>query len=68
MRDLVSTAAVEGRLGATLAGPSTGYAFVYSLEILLLLCTLVALGPLVRSDGKDQAPIGPRFGLREFPI
>jgi BCD family chlorophyll transporter-like MFS transporter len=67
-RDLVSGAAIAGNLGPTLAGPSTGYAFVYSFEILLLLGTLVALGPLVRSGGTDPVPTATRFGLREFPI
>jgi BCD family chlorophyll transporter-like MFS transporter len=67
-RDLVSSAAVSGRLGHTLADASTGYAFVYSFEIVLLLATLVALGPLVRSDHSDTAPAGTRFGLTEFPI
>lgn len=65
-RDLVSAAAVAHDLGSTLAGPSTGYAFVYCTEILLLLGTLVALGPLVRGRG-DAIP-STRFGLSEFPI
>ena len=66
-RDLVSAAAVAHDLGATLAGPATGYGFVYGVEILLLLSTLVALGPLVRGrDANSSAPS--RFGLSEFPI
>ena len=65
-RDLVSDAAVAGDLGPVLAGPVTGYAFVYSVEIVLLLGMLVALGPLVR--GSDAARAEPRFGLSEFPI
>lgn len=67
-RDLVSSAASHGYLGTTLADPSTGYAFVYSIEIGLLLVTLVALGPLVRSDVTRPVPANTRFGLREFPI
>lgn len=67
-RDLVSAMAVAGDLGATLAGSSTGYLFVYSVEIVLLLCTLVALGPLVRSDLTNPARGGTRFGLSAFPI
>jgi BCD family chlorophyll transporter-like MFS transporter len=67
-RDLVSSAASAGYLGKTLADPSTGYAFVYSIEIALLLVTLIALGPLVRSDGTNPVPGNTRFGLREFPI
>ena len=63
VRDLVSSAAVETRFGATLAAPATGYGFVYVFEILLLLGTLVALGPLVRSQQTRRVP----FGLSEFP-
>ena len=47
-----------------LAGPVTGYAAVYLAEILLLLATIVALGPLVRGAGAPPS----RFGLSEFPI
>ena len=67
-RDLVSAAATSGELGATLAGPSTGYAFVYGIEIVLLLGTLVALGPLVRRGDAGSASTTTRFGLSEFPI
>ncbi|WP_227698591.1 BCD family MFS transporter [Sphingomonas hengshuiensis] len=67
VRDMVSAAAVAQDLGPTLAGPATGYTFVYCVEIMLLLATLVALGPLV---GGTRNPILPprRFGLSEFPI
>jgi len=67
-RDLVSNAAIAGRLGPTLAGPSTGYAFVYSTEIVLLFATLIALGPLVRNDTTQPVAGSTRFGLTEFPI
>jgi BCD family chlorophyll transporter-like MFS transporter len=46
--DLGATLAVRGTFGDALADPVTGYAFVYTTEIVLLLATLVALGPLVR--------------------
>jgi BCD family chlorophyll transporter-like MFS transporter len=51
-----------------LADPSTGYVSVYAFEIILLLATIIALGPLVRGRpvAADQAPT--RFGLSEFPI
>jgi BCD family chlorophyll transporter-like MFS transporter len=67
-RDLVSNAAIAGHLGPTLAGPSTGYAFVYSIEIVLLFATLIALGPLVRSNSVNTIAGSTRFGLTEFPI
>ena len=35
---------------SALASPATGYSFVYHLEMYLLFATLVALGPLVRSQ------------------
>ncbi len=53
--------------GGTEAARATGYTAVYSIEILLLLIGLVAIGPLVgrnRNAGKNApAP----FELREFP-
>ncbi|MBY0520754.1 MAG: BCD family MFS transporter [Sphingomonas sp.] len=64
-RDIISAAAVARDLGTTLAAPTTGYGFVYCVEILLLLATLVALGPLVRGLADQPKP---RFGLTEFPI
>lgn len=67
LRDLVHGLAMGGALGPALALPTTGYAFVYHLEIGLLFITLVALGPLVRRGratvGRPAAP----FGLAQFP-
>jgi BCD family chlorophyll transporter-like MFS transporter len=67
-RDAISAAAVAHDLGTTLAGPSTGYGMVYCFEIILLLATIVALGPLVRGRSSDQVAHPARFGLSEFPI
>jgi BCD family chlorophyll transporter-like MFS transporter len=66
-RDLISAAAVRGDLGATLAGPGTGYAAVYLVEIALLVFMLVVLGPLVRDGEAQDAPSPARFGLSQFP-
>jgi BCD family chlorophyll transporter-like MFS transporter len=67
LSDLVSAAAMRGALGEALAGPATGYVFVYHLEIALLFAALVAIGPLVRAtQGSLQVPL-PRLGLAEFP-
>jgi BCD family chlorophyll transporter-like MFS transporter len=66
-RDAISAAAVARDLGTTLAGPSTGYGMVYCFEIILLLATIVALGPLVRGRQPDDAGRTTRFGLSEFP-
>ncbi|WP_442681092.1 BCD family MFS transporter [Sphingomonas sp. ASY06-1R] len=68
IRDTVSSAAVARDLGTTLADPFTGYAFVYCIEIALLISTIVALGPLVRGRGPDPVSAPTRFGLSEFPI
>ncbi|KQN15074.1 MULTISPECIES: BCD family MFS transporter [unclassified Sphingomonas] len=72
LRDLVSASAMAGAYGPTLATRVTGYAAVYGVEILLLLGTLVALGPLVRGRGAIVDAVGerpvPRFGLSEFPV
>lgn len=67
IRGSVSQAATAGALGPTLAGPATGYATVYCVEMLMLLGTLVALGPLVRARAGDPSP-STRFGLSAFPI
>ena len=68
LRDLVSRLAVADDLGATLADRATGYTTVYLIEILLLLATLVVVGPLVGRD-RNHAPKqkAARFGLAEFP-
>ncbi len=66
-RDSISAAAIANRLGSTLAAPSTGYVAVYGFEIVLLLGTIVALGPLVRGVA-SPTPVTGRFGLSEFPI
>jgi BCD family chlorophyll transporter-like MFS transporter len=47
LRDLVGALASQGIFGAALARPSTGYAFVYALEIGLLVVTIVVMGALV---------------------
>ena len=65
MRDGIGALARDGALGAALAGPATGYAAVYQLEILLLFAMLAALGPLVRGIAAPRSPTA--FGLSEFP-
>jgi BCD family chlorophyll transporter-like MFS transporter len=68
LRDGISTLAVEGQLGSALQLPSTGYSFVYHIEILLLFVTLVALGPLVRVKGLSSSqPNAGKFGLVQHP-
>jgi len=57
-RDAVSALAVQGAFGEALAGPATGYGTVYTIELLLLFATLVALGPLVR-PARNVSLVGP---------
>ena len=70
VRDGVAHAALGGRLGEAMAGPATGYAVVYHLEIGLLLLSLAVLGPLVRRTAVPHDPT--RIGraplrLTDFP-
>ena len=63
LRDIAGALATQGYFGTTLARPSTGYAFVYALEIGLLVATIVVMGSLV-GDGRrlavaPQMPVGP---------
>lgn len=67
IRDGMAYFAMADGLGSTLADRATGYGTVYCLEILLLLVTLVVLGPVIglgRSQNTDDME---SFGLSEFP-
>jgi BCD family chlorophyll transporter-like MFS transporter len=48
INDAGGALAARGAFGDALADPVTGFIFVYALEILLLLATIVAIGPLTR--------------------
>lgn len=67
IRDWISAAALNGQLGNTLANLSTGYVAVYSLEIILLFVTLVAIGPLVRHGRIPRSVSTNAIGLAEYP-
>jgi MFS transporter, BCD family, chlorophyll transporter len=67
LRDAVSGMGVHGMLGPALTDRSTGYGFVYHLEIALLFATLVAIGPLVRPARSHRLRPSQKFGLAEFP-
>jgi BCD family chlorophyll transporter-like MFS transporter len=49
IRDVVGGLAAQNKLGAAFTGPSAGYAFVYAIEVVLLLATLIAMAPLIRA-------------------
>lgn len=68
LHDGVDLLAASGQLGATLVGPATGYGAVYNLEILLLFATLVALGPLVRSEPLPETSQDPGPAMPGLPI
>ena len=66
VRDLVNHVAGNGMLGEALATPATGYSVVYTAEIGLLFITLIALGPLVRTQAiTSGTPV--KLQLAEFP-
>ena len=47
LRDIVGALAMQGFFGTAAAHAATGYAFVYALEVVLLLATIVVMGSLV---------------------
>ncbi len=67
IRDGVSALAMADQIGATLAYRATGYGTVYLIEIVLLLVTMIVLGPLVGDSTLDAPAPQSRFGLTEFP-
>lgn len=67
LRDVVSGLAEGGALGPALAGPATGYGFVYHLEIGLLFAALIAIGPLARHASAHSQTTTTKFGMAEFP-
>jgi BCD family chlorophyll transporter-like MFS transporter len=49
LHDVVAALGARGALPPTLTGPTASYTLVYSLEVLLLLATLFAMTPLIRT-------------------
>ena len=47
-RDVVNGMSTRNVFGRGLSGPATGYSLVYSVEIVLLVITLVSMVPLIR--------------------
>jgi len=58
IRDVISSLASAGVLGAGLDAPSTGYVGVYIVEIMLLFMMLAVVGPLLRAN--DSVSSGPQ--------
>ncbi len=67
LRDGITNLAQSGALGPALTGPSTGYGFVYQVEVLLLFITLVVIGPLARHAAREDEISNRGLGLAEFP-
>jgi len=67
LRDVVNAVAATGALGEALQTPSTGYAVVYNVEIVLLFLSLAVLGPLAgKRFANDRDGLRP-FGLADLP-
>jgi BCD family chlorophyll transporter-like MFS transporter len=54
IRDVVAGLAARDVFGLSLAGPATGYAAVYCIELLLLVATVVVMAPL--ADVRRRSP------------
>ena len=64
LRDGFDALSMSGRLGAGLIDPSSGYSFVWHIEIALLFATLVAIGPLARRTAENGSRPLPLFTER----
>jgi BCD family chlorophyll transporter-like MFS transporter len=58
LRDVVSAMAAQDWFGPDLAGPATGYAFVYAVEIAMLAVTIFVMSGLIGES--RRLPLGPR--------
>ena len=66
LKDVFASFASSGVLGEALVNPSSGYGLVFTLEMLLLFATLVAMAPLSRKNVRPLSqPL--QFGLAELP-
>jgi BCD family chlorophyll transporter-like MFS transporter len=67
MRDVVMGMAMRGAFGEGLAWPALAYDFVYAVEILLLVATLVVILPLALRPGDANTRAGSKIGLDHMP-
>jgi BCD family chlorophyll transporter-like MFS transporter len=67
IRDGMTNFALNDGMGATLAAQATGYGTVYAIEIMLLLVTLVVLGPVIGFHFEKTNMALENFGLSDFP-
>jgi BCD family chlorophyll transporter-like MFS transporter len=66
-RDLVGHLAEQGMLGEALVSPVTGYSMVFHIEMYMLFCVLIALGPLVSRQRQATVSDDNRLGLAQLP-
>ncbi len=66
LRDGMSVLIQAGYLPDAVSQPSFAYSIVYQAEIVLLIVTLVLIGPLSRS-ARSQETQAAKIGLSEFP-
>ena len=66
MRDGMAWLIEADVLGGALSRPSLAYSVVYQAEIILLIITLVLIGPLLRSTRTNPSQAA-KIGLSEFP-
>lgn len=67
LKDMFATLSQNGALGSALADGTTGYLFVYHVEIGLLFLTLIVMGRLTRHAAHRDQQSTPSFGLAEMP-
>lgn len=61
-RDVVDTLARNQAFGASLDHPTTGYAAVYGLEMVLLALTVAVMGALVSEPSRSTSTLNPPSG------
>jgi BCD family chlorophyll transporter-like MFS transporter len=70
-RDILNAFALNDSLGASLNNEATGYLFVYHIELVLLVVTLVILSPLIKSARNKEIKSNQksaRIGIADFPM
>jgi BCD family chlorophyll transporter-like MFS transporter len=67
LSDTVTALAANGVITPALMSPALGYNVVYSLEVLLLIATLVVMAPLLRRGETPYRPQPRKFGLVDLP-
>ena len=67
LRDVISSLALQGHLGAVLTNAATGYGSVYYIEIVLILASLVAIGPLAKHTSTTEREPSDKLLLARNP-